>query len=89
MKTVLFVLGILWCLVAAYLPIATTRINHRLLAEIGCKPVGDCYLPGTSASLELDILAIVMALVIWPVCAWFLGGRFLVRRLRNTQVSSR
>ena len=85
MRFAWLVIRTLWCLGGAYLPVATTRINSRLLAEIGCKPFGDCYLPGTSASFELDILAILLAVVIWPVSVWFLGGKFFVQRFQKSR----
>lgn len=82
MKAVWLVIRTLWCLVAAYIPIAIKHINQRLWIEIGCT-VGDCYRPGTSASFELDVLTVGTAIIIWPVCLWFLIGKFVVVSFRK------
>lgn len=82
MKAVWLAIRTLWCLAAACIPIAINHINQRLWSEIGCT-VGDCYRPGTSASFELDVLTAGTAIILWPVCLWFLVGHFLVERFRK------
>ena len=71
----------LWWVALAYVPVAILRVVSRLYAEIGCPPQGDCYLPGTSTAFELEFLAFAVAALVWPVCFWFLGGRWLSTRL--------
>lgn len=63
------IIASLWWLALAYLPFAIIHIEQRLWNEIGCHQ-GDCYLPGTSAALELQLLVVATAVLIWPACLW-------------------
>ncbi|QSI76648.1 hypothetical protein [Niveibacterium microcysteis] len=65
----------------SYFPVAIYRVTKRLYIEIGCPPQGDCYLPGTSAGFEFDLLAYIAAIGIWPAAIWFLGGAKVFRSL--------
>jgi hypothetical protein len=71
----------LWWFALACVPIAILRVASHLYAEIGCPLQGDCYRPGTYAVFELELLAFVVAVLVWPACFWFLGGRLLFQRL--------
>lgn len=55
--------------------------------SIGCPPAGDCYVPGSEILINFDVLIIGLAIYLWPVCAWFMGGCYVFgsirRRLQN------
>lgn len=87
MRAAKIMLQTLWWFALAYVPVAIFKVVSGLYAEIGCPPRGDCYQPGTSAALDLELLAFAVAVLVWPACFWFLGGRWLSQRLRLTRHS--
>jgi hypothetical protein len=54
----------------AYIPVTLWRFEDALAADIGCPPVGECYVAGSEHFLQLDLIIFASALLLWPVCAW-------------------
>src|SRR5688572_16601026 len=71
----------IWWLLLAYAPIAIFHATDRIYVEIGCPPRGDCYVAGAIGVFELEILTYLIALLVWPACIWFLGGRLAAVQL--------
>lgn len=68
-----------WWLAVAYLPIYFHSLEMEYLDHIGCGPYrGDCYLPGADIFFYF---APTMILLLWPVCAWHLIGKYIVRAI--------
>ncbi|PPD53917.1 MAG: hypothetical protein CTY10_08130 [Methylotenera sp.] len=81
MKCILSLLKFLWWVGVSYIPIAIHNLEQQLKTNIGCPPVGDCYVKGSEILLEFDMLIIIFALYLWPVCVWFVGGRYIFNAL--------
>ena len=88
MRVVIKIIQLFWWATMFYLPVAILNTTTRLYAEIGCPPQGDCYLPGSNAGFSLELLAFLVAAIVWPVSIWFLaisfwslGGSWLAQRL--------
>lgn len=77
METLRRVAKAIWWLAIAYVLFGMLRAIDRLYAEIGCSPRGDCYELGTIAGFELEMWVLWTAFLVWPLCIWFLGGRWL------------
>lgn len=73
----------LWWLGVGYIPFALHNLERRFMDSIGCPPAGDCYVPGSEILMDFDILIIGLAFYLWPVCAWFLGGRYAFNGVRS------
>jgi hypothetical protein len=78
-------LKVLWWLCVAYIPVAVFQIADGLYAEVGCPPRQECYAPGTIAATELEFLAFGLVLLLWPVCLWFLGGGYILKKVFRRQ----
>lgn len=79
-KWIFEIIKILWWLLVARLPVSIHQISATYAKQIGCPPAGDCYVPGSELLLPFDILVMGSALLLWPVCFWFLGGGWLIRK---------
>jgi hypothetical protein len=71
----------LWWLLVAHLPVSIHQLSRSYAKQIGCPSAGDCYVPGSELLLDFDLLVMGSALLLWPVCLWFLGGGWLWRKL--------
>ncbi len=71
----------LWWLLLAMIPLALWRLIDQLNQEINCPRFGDCYNPGWWAAYHLDLWTTGIAVLIWPVCLWNLGGRWLSQKI--------
>jgi hypothetical protein len=71
----------LWWLALAVIPFIFWQHISSLYKEIGCTPNSDCYNPGTIAAYQLEILVIGIAILVWPICFWHLGGKWLFERI--------
>jgi hypothetical protein len=78
----------LWWLMVARLPISINQLSASYAKQIGCPASGDCYVPGSELLLSFDVLAMGSAVLLWPVCVWFLGGGWIVRRVMRATRSS-
>ena len=47
-----------------------------------CPADGDCYNFAARVKEDLRILFFVSAALIWPVCMWNLGGKYIFLRLK-------
>ena len=83
MKLIASVIKWLWWLGLCYMPVALWNLERRFMDSIGCPPSGDCYVPGSEILMDFDILVIGLAFYLWPVCAWFLGGRYVFSGVRS------
>ena len=81
MKNVRLVVKITWWLWLASVPFFFWGFIDNVFTQIGCPPSGDCYEPGSNAAFELDLLTSALAILVWPPCIWFLGGRWILYRL--------
>lgn len=61
----------LWWLSLATLPIAISSLKQSYRSHIGCPPAGDCYVAGWTLLMEWNILIILAALLMWPVCFYY------------------
>jgi hypothetical protein len=71
MKAIWHLIKWLWWLALAFLPRMLWTLERRFMDQIGCPPRGDCYVPGSEILLDWDILIMGSAILIWPVCFWF------------------
>jgi hypothetical protein len=83
MKLIASVIKWLWWLGLCYMPVALWNLERRFMDSIGCPPSGDCYVPGSEILMDFDILVIGLTFYLWPVCAWFLGGRYVFSGVRS------
>lgn len=83
MKLIASLIKWLWWLGVSYIPIAIHNLERQFMASIGCPLSGDCYVPGSEILIDFDILVIGLALYLWPICIWFLGGRYVFGRIRS------
>jgi len=74
------VVRVLWWLAAACIPYAQHRFYESYRLAIGCPAQGDCYTRGAEHLLELQLLFVGSALVLWPLCAWYLLAKPLFDR---------
>ncbi|MDR7132837.1 hypothetical protein J2X06_001247 [Lysobacter niastensis] len=72
MKVFLSIVKWIWWLGLAYLPLKLWSLERSYMDRIGCPPRGDCYAPGSEILLDWDLLIMGAALLVWPVCLWFL-----------------
>jgi hypothetical protein len=72
MKYFLLVSRITWWLAAAYIPIAQLRFYQGYRLAIACPSNGDCYTPGSEHLLGMELLFIGSAVILWPLCIWYL-----------------
>ena len=71
----------LWWLALAVFPFIFWQRIGSLYKEIGCARNSDCYNLGTITAYQLEILVIGLAFLVWPICFWNLGGKWLFERL--------
>jgi len=76
----------LWWFSVGYIPVALFNLERQFMESIGCPPAGDCYVPGSEILLDFDILVIGLAIPLWPVCFWFLSGRYLFIAFRRRPI---
>ena len=91
MKLVRAVTKWLWWLGLGYVPFALTKVSKQFANSIGCPPAGDCYVPGSELLVGLDLLILGLYFYLWPVCAWFLGGRVAIgwaRKMIGSRLTS-
>lgn len=88
MKLICSLIRLLWWLGVCYVPVALWKLERQFMDSIGCPAVGDCYVPGSEILLNFDVLIMGLAIYLWPVCAWYLGGRFVFSWARS-QLQSR
>lgn len=65
----------LWLLPLAWLPYALLRFNHAYWDALGCPVHAECEVPGAALVSGLEPAIILSAVVLWPVCLWFLLAR--------------
>nr|CAS02587.1 putative integron gene cassette protein [uncultured bacterium]CAS02603.1 putative integron gene cassette protein [uncultured bacterium] len=75
-----------WLLLSA-LPFALPLLSITAIERTGCGFFTDCFIEFLPVANMLAIFSAVMAVIIWPVCAWQLGGRQLWQRWRNRPVA--
>ena len=73
MKIIFKIIKLLWWLTIGYIPIALHALQVKYRELIGCPEKGDCYVQGSELLLNFDVTIISIALILWPVCLWFLG----------------
>ena len=90
MKLIVSVIKWLWWLGLSYIPIALHTLERQFMDSIACPPAGDCYVPGSEILLDFDIFVIGLAVYLWPICIWLLGGRYVLGGILSlVQVASR
>jgi hypothetical protein len=64
----------LWWLWIATIPLDMNEISAEVFAALGCQKGHECYPnpPWASPFASLEWMEIKTALLLWPVCAWFL-----------------
>lgn len=74
-----------WWLGLSMFPLALLRTIDKLRTAIGCPPLGDCYQPGWSVLLDLQLMIGLLVVFVVPVCLWHVAGNGwqLWRRLRG------
>ena len=83
MKLIGLVIRLLWWLGVCYVPVALWKLRRQFMDSIGCPPAGDCYVPGSEILLNFDVLIMGLVIYLWPVCAWYLGGRCVFGWVRS------
>lgn len=80
-KWILIAVRSFWWIAVARLPLSIRDLSASYAEDIGCPPRGDCYVPGSEILLSFDILVMGSAVLLWPVCFWFLGGKWVAKKL--------
>jgi hypothetical protein len=73
---------IVWWFVLALIPYAFIY-EANFLWLYNCPAGGDCYDFAALVKEDLRILFFVSAALIWPVCIWNLGGKYIFLWLRR------
>lgn len=72
MKFLRHALRLLWWLSAVCIPVAQFRFYESYRRAIACPASGDCYTPGSEHLLGMELLFFGSAVILWPLCAWYL-----------------
>ena len=72
MKFLRYALRLIWWLAAAYIPVAQYQFYESYRRAIACPASGDCYTLGSEHLLGMELLFFGSAVVLWPLCAWYL-----------------
>lgn len=88
MRILKLIVNTAWWLSIAYIPLGILSAIDHLYTEIGCSPTGDCYARGTIAAFELEMWAYLAMVLLWPICTWFLGGRWLAVHFGFAEMTS-
>lgn len=91
MKVLILLLRVIFFAAIAGIPVATDRaITDFMLA--GCMPGSTCLSQVMPLVVNIGIVNWVAYALLWPLAAWFLGGRWLITRLleirRNRSAAS-
>jgi len=62
-----------WVIVAC-VPLSIFIFEREYSAAIGCPKSGDCYVPGSEHILNIDMLVMFSAVVLWPLVFWKISG---------------
>lgn len=82
MKKLFTLLLLMYWLAVGYLPYALNAFLNSYRKAIGCRPHGDCYVPGSEHLFALEMLLFTSALLLWPLVAikLFTTVRSLIKR---------
>jgi hypothetical protein len=71
----------LWWLAVATIPFEVGEILAEFSAAFGCQQRAECYPdpPFSSPFKSIDLLEIETALLLWPVCVWFVMLRPIMK----------
>jgi len=77
MKYFRSILAWLWWVAVAMIPARLGELVAEFSAALGCRQGAECYPnpPFMSPFGRLDFLELEAALLLWPVCLWFVVGR--------------
>ena len=69
-----------WLLVAG-LPFLPIYLNDRVQERVACSLADGCLQHAMPFIAEMGVACALLILVLWPLCLWNLGGRYLWRRM--------
>ena len=84
MKAFLTLVHFLYWLAVGYIPLAIQALEAEVRRILGCPLVGECYVKGWAVLASIQICSVYAALILWPLCLFFVwrlfSQAFLTRR---------
>jgi len=77
------ILNVGYWLLVALLPFLPIYLNDRVQERINCSLADGCLQHAMPFIAEMGIACVIAGLILWPMCLWQLGGRWLWRRMRG------
>ena len=82
-RHVLLSLEVLFWLAIAYIPLALEREVTDFMVNRNCMPGSDCLKIAMPLIVQIGLVDWAARILLWPLAAWNLGGRWLWQRLRG------
>jgi hypothetical protein len=70
-------------IVLALLPFLPAYLASKAMVRTNCGYATQCFSHAIPIASEMGIALGVMALLLWPLCFWHLGGRWAWQRMRS------
>ncbi|WP_133156404.1 hypothetical protein [Hydrogenophaga pseudoflava] len=84
MKHLLAAMLCVFWLAVAYLPLALDREVTNFMVERNCMPGSDCLAMAMPLIIQVGLVGWAARVLLWPLAAWNLGGRWLWSRIRKS-----
>ena len=75
-------------LVIALVPFYPWYMLSRLQDRLACAWGTPCFVHGLPFQVEGSVAGIFTGFILWPMCLWQLGGRYLWRRLVGRRIDA-
>jgi len=86
-KHLLFVLEAVFWLAVAYIPLALEREVTDFMINRNCMPGSECLKAAMPLIVQVGLVDWAARILLWPLAAWNLGGRWLWQRLREWRLT--
>ena len=86
-KTVVIVLRVVFWIALASLPVVTDSVVTEFMVT-KCAPDSECLTQAMPLIVNIGIITLIERIVLWPVCLWFVGGRWFFYKLRSKKKAS-
>jgi len=81
MKSLHATVRALYWLALALVPFAPSYFTTVALERSGCSYGSSCFEHAIPVVSEMGVVFGILALLLWPLCVWQLGGRWVWRRV--------
>lgn len=75
-KSVVLTLRVVFWLAVASLPVAIDHVVTLFIVN-RCMPGSECLTHAMPLIVDIGLIAWFARVLLWPLCVWFLGGRWL------------